>query len=277
MWEVYSSLSPSRYPCVCGWMESKVVAPNGGTPLCSLRVMVFCEAICNCALIELVFYLIRCALLILAMWKTFKQEAIKYLQVWNHFTYFCVPQKILQIRNVTLLSSTQSPKCVEFMMFQLSAASIARRPRMQECSSLRPIGPPSTSPFCLSLSPRAFTFKLLIFPFENLSELSVVMSMRLSDVFWAGPGGREVLCCDTRYKSFKIIFEVFSSKEWYFNVKILAFHNYCSKIFILDSWRATWPWCKSAASAERFPHALPSNGDKKSPLFQNDDNDLKSS
>ena len=67
--------------CVCGWMESKVVAPNGGTPLCSLRVMVFCEAICNCALIELVFYLIRCALLILAMWKTFKQEAIKYLQV----------------------------------------------------------------------------------------------------------------------------------------------------------------------------------------------------
>ena len=75
---------------VCGWMESKVVAPNGGTPLCSLRVMVFSEAICNCALIELVFYLIRCALLILALWKTFSKKRASSMDESTSPTFVCV-------------------------------------------------------------------------------------------------------------------------------------------------------------------------------------------
>ena len=71
-------------------MESKVVAPNGGTPLCSLKVMVFSEAICNCALIELVFYLIHCALLILALRKTFSKKRASNMYEITSPTLLCV-------------------------------------------------------------------------------------------------------------------------------------------------------------------------------------------
>ena len=58
--------------------------------------------------------------------------------------------------------------------------------------------------------------------------------------------------------------DILMSKSWHFMTIAMK------DLFRTNSfrWRATWPWCKSAASAKWFPHALPSNGDKNLPSFK---------